>query len=82
MLDNKEVGKHLDIYGLGCIMYELLTGEPPYFDTNTYTLQENIREGKLKFSYKSSCKITIIKIISKGCKQTNKFKGNKIASIF
>lgn len=49
MLDKKGVGFEADIYGIGCVFYEMLVGEPPFFDDEIEVLYENIRNGKLKF---------------------------------
>jgi len=32
MLEKKGVGLANDIYGIGCVLYEMIVGEPPYFD--------------------------------------------------
>ena len=34
---------------MGCILYELLTGDPPCYDVDGVKLQNNIKEGRLKF---------------------------------
>jgi serum/glucocorticoid-regulated kinase 2 len=49
MLERKGVGFSCDIYGIGCILFEMLVGEPPYFDENLDTLYDNIRTGKLRY---------------------------------
>jgi len=32
MLEKKGVGFSSDIYGIGCVLYEMVMGMPPYFD--------------------------------------------------
>jgi serum/glucocorticoid-regulated kinase 2 len=49
MLNQKGVGKESDIYGVGCVLYECLVGEPPYYSDDMPSLFENIRQGKLKY---------------------------------
>ena len=49
MLEKKGVGQSSDIYGIGCVLYEMVVGEPPYFSEDMDTLFENIKGGKLRF---------------------------------
>jgi serum/glucocorticoid-regulated kinase 2 len=38
MLEKKGVGFSSDIYGIGCILFEMIVGEPPFFDEKLETL--------------------------------------------
>jgi serum/glucocorticoid-regulated kinase 2 len=63
MLEKKGVGFSSDIYGIGCVLYEMLVGEPPYFDENLEKLLENIKNGKLR--YTSNLTVETKSLISK-----------------
>ena len=49
MLEKKGHSFPNDIYGIGCVLYEMVIGEPPYFDEDMEQLYENIRNARLKF---------------------------------
>lgn len=49
MLNQKGVSKEADLYGIGCVMYEFLVGEPPYYTDDIPELYRNIKEAKLRF---------------------------------
>ena len=48
MITKKASGKACDVYGIGVVMFELLTGLPPYFDDDLKTMYKKIVEGQLK----------------------------------
>lgn len=45
MLNQKGAGKASDIYGIGCVMFEMLNGEPPFYDDDIPTMYKNIQHG-------------------------------------
>ena len=40
MLDQKGAGKEIDIYGIGCVLYEMLEGDPPYYNEDIPTMNK------------------------------------------
>ncbi len=63
MLERKGVGFSTDIYGIGCVLYEMVVGEPPYYDEIMDNLMENIKGGKLR--YPSYLSLQVKSLISK-----------------
>lgn len=49
MLEKKGHNRTVDFYCLGALLYELLTGLPPYYSTDTQQIYDNIVKSPLTF---------------------------------
>jgi len=50
MLKKEQYGKPVDLWSIGCMMHELLCGEPPFTGANMMELERNVKSFKGLFS--------------------------------
>lgn len=49
ILENRGHGKAVDWWSLGTLLYEMLCGLPPFYDTNVQRMYQKILQAELKF---------------------------------
>ena len=47
MVKREGVTKSADVYQIGTVLYEMLVGLPPFYNTDMNTLMQNIEKGNL-----------------------------------
>ncbi len=46
---NRNYGKECDWWSFGCVIYEMLTGHPPFYSTDRKKMFEDIKNKQVKF---------------------------------
>ena len=67
IINHKDYSIDIDWYLIGVLLYEMLTGLPPYFNKNTKLIQKNIVSSKLSIpkDASSQCRDLLKKLLDK-----------------
>lgn len=49
MLSDQEAGIGVDLWALGCVIYQMIVGKPPFQGMSQYLIFEKIRQGQIDF---------------------------------
>ena len=48
--NSNSYSKAVDIWSMGCVLYTILCGFPPFYDENIEVLTENVTKGRFTFA--------------------------------
>jgi len=64
-LESTDVNAHADLWALGVILYELLSGEPPFHALDTRRLEQQIRAGYQRRPLAAPCPVPLQAVVAR-----------------